>query len=791
MLARLPDQAARRIHELLPCNWLACGKRGGGTFQARAPVLYALAKVFSYQPAFPFEAVRLMSSLDPLPKNQATVTQDEAPYYIPATGSATRPRRALKHGDTFIVVDSHGDIGASAGGADGLFHADTRFLSYFELRLNGVQPLLLGSNVRDDNTLLSVDLTNPDLYADDRLVLHKDLVHVARTLFLWRGTAYQRIALHNHGSAPVEVSLSMHFANDFADLFEVRGERRAQRGSASRTAIASGDRVLLSYKGLDDEWRRTTLTFDPRPAELAAASATYRFTLAPHESVPIFVLISCREAVEDQPLAFRRGLLAAHRELRRETREIASVETSNELFNEVLCRSASDLAMLMTETPQGRYPYAGIPWYSTTFGRDGLITAIEMLWCDPGMARGVLRRLAAFQATARDAKSDAEPGKILHEMRAGEMAALGEVPFGLYYGSIDSTPLFVLLAGLYGERTGDDTLLRELWPAIEAALGWIDGPGDPDGDGFLEYHRQTEQGLANQGWKDSQDAIFHADGSGARGPIALAEVQGYVFAAKQVIARCARRLGDAALAEKLEAQAVELAERFEAAFWCPRIETYALALDGEKRACAVRTSNAGHALFTGIARRDRAELVARGLLGPRFFSGWGIRTVARGEARYNPMSYHNGSIWPHDNALIALGFARYGLNRAVAHVAKGLFDCAAYMDIRRLPELFCGFQRERRSGPTLYPVACAPQAWASATPFSLVQAMLGLDFDPALGAITLRNPSLPVFLDEVIIRNLRLGSAVIDLKIHRHGEEVSVEPLRKRGQVQVSVVLSS
>ncbi len=437
-------------------------------------------------------------------------------------------------------------------------------------------------------------------------------------------------------------------------------------------------------------------------------------------SIPIFLLVSCREAVEDRPRPFRRGLLAAHRELRRATHDVATVETSNELFNEVLCRSAADLGMLMTETPQGRYPYAGIPWYSTTFGRDGLITAIEMLWCDPGMARGVLRRLAAFQATAYDARSDAEPGKILHEMRGGEMAALGEVPFRLYYGSVDLTPLFVLLAGLYAERTGDDAMLRELWPSIEAALSWIDGPGDPDRDGFLEYYRQTEQGLANQGWKDSHDAIFHADGTSAEGPIALAEVQGYVFAAKQTLARCARRLGHAAQAQKLEGEASELAARFEQAFWCEEIGTYALALDGRKRPCAARTSNAGQALFSGIARPDRARLVAEDLLGPRFFSGWGIRTVARGEARYNPMSYHNGSIWPHDNALIALGFSRYGLNRAVGQVAKGLFQCATYMDMRRLPELFCGFQRERRRGPTLYPVACAPQAWASATPFSLI-----------------------------------------------------------------------
>ena len=713
----------------------------------------------------------------------------ELPFYIAATGPTTRARCALKHGDTFLVVDSHGDIGASAGGSDGLFHDDTRFLSHLELRLNGAQPLLLGSNVRDDNTLLAIDLTNPDLYVDGQRALEKDLVHVARTIFLWRGTAYQRIAVRNHGLRPIELALSLSFDNDFADLFEVRGERRPRRGVTSQRVIGD-QQVLLSYKGLDDAWRRTTLSFDPPPTALTASSAQYRFILAPHEARPLFLLVSCREAVGERPTPFLRGLLAAHRELRRETRDIATVETSNEVFNEVLCRAAADLGMLMTETPQGRYPYAGIPWYSTTFGRDGLITAIEMLWCDPGMARGVLRRLAAYQATSSDAASDSEPGKILHEMRSGEMAALNEVPFGLYYGSVDATPLFVLLAGLYFERTHDEATLKELWPAVLAALAWIDGPGDADQDGFVEYYRKTDQGLANQGWKDSLDAVFHADGRLAEGPIALAEVQGYVFAAKRVAARCALRLGHVQLAERLEADAAWLAERFDAAFWCPEIDTYALALDGAKRPCAVRTSNAGQTLFTGIARADRAKVVAEGLLGPAFFSGWGIRTVARGEARYNPMSYHNGSIWPHDNGLIALGFARYGLNRAVAQVAKGLFDAAAYMDLRRLPELFCGFKRERRRGPTLYPVACSPQAWASATPFSLIQASLGLEFEPATNEIRLRNPYLPAFLDEIILRNVQLGESRSDLKIRRHGGEVSVELLRTRGNLQVSVVFS-
>ena len=373
----------------------------------------------------------------------------------------------------------------------------------------------------------------------------------------------------------------------------------------------------------------------------------------------------------------------------------------------MLCQSAADLAMLMTDTPQGSYPYAGIPWYSTTFGRDGLVTALQMLWWRPDMARGVLQRLAAYQAKTTDPLANSEPGKILHEMRRGEMAALREVPFGLYYGSVDSTPLFVLLAGLYAERTGDDATIAVLWPAIEAALNWIDGPGDPDRDGFVEYKRATEQGLANQGWKDSHDAIFHADGQLAEGDIALAEVQGYVYAAKRQTARMARRLGREAFALKLDAEATRLAERFEAAFWCPEIETYALALDGAKNPCRVRTSNAGQVLFSGIAGSDRAACVAAGLMQPKFKVG----EFPHGErrTRYNPMSYHNGSVWPHDNALIALGLARYGAKRSIETLFEGLFSAATYMDLGRLPELFCGFKRQRGYGSTLYPVACLPR----------------------------------------------------------------------------------
>jgi len=713
----------------------------------------------------------------------------ESPFYIPMTGPAARPRRSLKHDDTFIVLDCHGDIGASAGGPDGLFNADTRYLARLELLLDEVQPLLLGSNLRDDNSALTVDLTNPDVYRQGRIVLQKDMLHVVRTIFLWRGTAYQRIGLQNHGDRQASFDLTLLFDNDFADLFEVRGERRPRRGIGSGRLFGPSG-VQLEYRGLDGRSRSTALHFEPPPTRLAVNAATWHLDLAPQQVSSLFVTASCNKSADFTPTRFFRGLLAHRREMRRSTVGATSIETSNDIFNEVLCQSMADLNMLMTDTPQGRYPYAGIPWYSTTFGRDGIITALQMLWIDPRVARGVLRRLAFYQARSVDPLADAEAGKILHEMRGGEMAELREVPFAQYYGSVDATPLFVLLAGLYVERTGDDETLAELWPSIEAALAWIDGAGDPDRDGFVEYRRASEQGLANQGWKDSYDAIFHADGRLAEGYIALAVVQGYVFAGKRLAARCAARLGKSEEARALEAEARLLAERFEQAFWCDDLGTYALALDGAKQPCRVRSSNAGQLLFSGIVRADRARLVAADLMRPHFFTGWGIRTVAQGEARYNPMSYHNGSIWPHDNALIALGFARYGLKHSVECVFKGLFDAATYMDLRRLPELFCGFRREKERGPTLYPVACAPQAWASATPFTLLEAALGLEFDAGRGEIRLRNPRLPAFLNEVVLRDLQLGSSSVDLRVRRHGDEVSLEVLRTRGQIQVSIVLA-
>jgi glycogen debranching enzyme len=714
----------------------------------------------------------------------------EASFSVQAIAPVGRARRSLKHNDTFLVLDARGDIGASAGTSDGLFQCDTRFLSRLELLINDVQPLLLASNLSDDNLLLTIDLTNPDFVVDGHVILEKDTIHIVRSIFIWNETAHQRIGLRNHGVAPVVLDLTIKFDADFADLFEVRGTIRRKRG-LSESKIIDLNTLRYIYRGLDNVVRQSTVHFHPQPAALDAHEARYRLELPAGASSSLFVTANCTDfdSVSDEAQRFTRTLLSARREMRGSTAGSASIGTTNEVFNEMLCRGAADLRMLTTETPQGPYPYAGIPWFSTTFGRDGIITALQMMWLVPEIARGVLRRLAAYQALADDPDADAQPGKILHEMRGGEMAALHEIPFGLYYGSVDSTPLFVLLAGLYFDRTGDRETIAELWPAIDAALNWIDGPGDIDKDGFVEYRRLSADGLANQGWKDSYDAIFHDDGRLAEGNIALVEVQGYVFAAKQLAARCARSLGFIHRARALEAEAERLAENFERAFWCPEIGSYALALDGAKNPCRVRSSNGGQVLLSGIASRERAVNVANTLLGANSFSGWGIRTVAKNEARYNPMSYHDGSVWPHDNALIALGFSRYGLKDSVLRVFGGLFAAAKYMDLRRLPELFCGFQRQPQRGPTLYPVACAPQAWASAVPFALLAASLGFEFDTERMEVRLRDPQLPPFLDEVVIRGLRLRDAEADLRIQRGSHhDVALEVTRSKGTIRFSIV---
>jgi glycogen debranching enzyme len=713
-------------------------------------------------------------------------------FYIPATSSLQERRpRTLKHGDTFGVFDHYGDIAPGEGSPEGIYHCDTRFLSGLQLLIDDRRPLLLSSTVQDNNALLTADLTNPDFFDEaGRLRLPRDTIHIVRAKFMWHGRAHERLAVRNFNDHAHDIRLTLLFQTDFADLFEVRGHQRRARGQTTAEVLSAGT-VAFIYHGIAGDVRRTIIHFAPEPAVLDTGRAVFELSLKPMERTSLFLAVVCDggEPLEARAQQFFVCLRQARRALRTSTSRATAIETSNEIFNEALCRSIADLYMLVTDTAHGPYPYAGIPWFCTAFGRDGIITAMELLWIDPAIAKGVLTFLAATQASEERPEADAEPGKILHETRHGEMAQLGEVPFRQYYGSVDATPLFVMLAGMYYERTGDLDTVRTIWPNVQAALRWIDECGDRDGDGFVEYRTQVERGLDNQGWKDSRDSIFHADGRLAEGPIALCEVQGYVFAAKRHAARLATALGFSHLADTLRGEAATLRERFETAFWCADLATYALALDGAKRPCRVRTSNAGQVLLSGIASPRRAARAAHLLMDPALFSGWGIRTVAESEARYNPMSYHNGSVWPHDNALIALGFARYGLSDHVMRLFRALFEATSYMDLRRLPELFCGFRRVAGKGPTFYPVACSPQAWASAAPFAFLQACLGLSFDLAGERVRFRQPRLPVFLDQVVIRKLRVGDSQFDLVLRRYGADVSVNILDRQGDGRVAITL--
>jgi glycogen debranching enzyme len=709
-------------------------------------------------------------------------------FAIVAAAHAEVPARVLKQGDTFMLFDRLGDVNAQLRGEQGLYRDDTRFLSFLELRVGPERPLLLSSEIARNNDICTVDLTNGDLIVEGHVALPKSSLHVRRYRFLWQGTCHERFEITNYGLVPSDSSLTLRFGADFADIFEVRGTTRSQRGQAEAHVI-SGNAIVHEYLGLDGARRRLRVQCDPLPESMTATTIEYAIRLAPSERKDIEISFACetpRITNVDVP-SFSTALAAV--QSRKTTLSAgARIESSSVPFNSWLNRSMADVEMLLTETPEGTYPYAGVPWFSTVFGRDGIITALELLWIAPMVARGVLSYLAATQATGIDDERDAQPGKILHETREGEMAALREVPFGRYYGSVDATPLFVMLAGAYFRRTGDLEFIKQIWPNVEHALGWMQNYGDLDGDGLIEYARRSSAGLVQQGWKDSHDSVRHSDGTLAVGPIALCEVQGYAHAAWRHAANMAAALGHRADAQHHLYAAERLARTFESLFWCEELSTYALALDGRKRPCRVRTSNVGHCLYAGIAREDRAKRAADMLLAPDSFSGWGVRTVSANETWFNPMSYHNGSVWPHDNAIIASGLSRYGRTDLALTILNGLLDATSFLELQRLPELFCGFDRRPGEGPTLYPVACSPQAWAAGSVFLLLQAALGLTVDATAHTVSLANPRLPESISHLHLGNLSVGASSVDLVCTRHAHDVDVTVLRRKGDVRVMVV---
>ena len=724
--------------------------------------------------------------------------------------------QVIKHGDLFLLTDPFGDVHVDSRGL-GLYDRDTRLLSCSQMRVNGARPVLL-QGTAGGNFRATIQLTNPSI---DRNIEAKvnpldDLsgrkIGIARDRMLSLEGLEERLMVENYAEHPETVTIELELGIDGADIFEVRGRVRDRRGTLHPAAVLPA-RATFRYDGLDGRRRSTHLRFSgpadeiepveaPRDGSESGAWLRLRWTwpLAPGQRRELRWVVwatvtnaatagdSPAELFPEAPRIDEGEPSGAYHAW---TRSTAEVDTDHELFNLTVSRSVADLRLLINETPgEGdRYLAAGVPWFSTLFGRDSLISSLQMVPFRPQLGVETLTVLAARQATELDEWRDAEPGKILHELRVGEMAATKELPHSPYYGSVDATPLWLVLLGEVYDWTGDRELVDRLWPNALAALDWIDRYGDRDGDGFVEYERRTDHGLLNQGWKDSSDAIRDRHGREVHPPIALAEVQGYVFDAKRRMAGLARVRGDQALAERLEQDAEQLRERFEAAFWVEDQGYYAMALDRDKRPADAIGSNAGHCLWSGIVAPARARKVATRLMSPSMFSGWGVRTYAADQPGYNPLGYHTGTVWPHDSSLIAAGLKRYGFDEESNRLVGDILEAAQRFPAFRLPELFCGFAREDNPDPVPYPVACSPQAWAAGAPFLFLKTMLGLQAHADRNELELWHPHLPAWVNKVTLRNLQVGEGAVDLLFHSWRGTTSAEVLRKVGDVNVTIRL--
>ena len=683
-------------------------------------------------------------------------------------GGEDSQRLSLKDGDTFLVADAWGDIG---GGADGLFNRDTRLLSRFRLLIGGKRPSRLSFGLSSDNAAFTINSANRSLPPVGGHATPRGVIHIERKRCLNAGRLFERVRLTNFGLDEVMAPLAFEFDADFHDMFEVRGLTRPARGVVKEPEV-TGREVVLTYEGLDGVARRSVIAFSEPPWRLSPTRADFMLPVTPGRRVDLYLEVGT--SIEHPPEASRFGiaLKRARRGVRDFTSAGAQLSAADGAFNAWIEQSRVDVAVLTTALAAGPYPYAGIPWFSTPFGRDGIICAWQMLWLDPSLAKGVLGYLAARQAEHVSTFDDATPGKIMHETRLGEMAALKEIPFALYYGGVDTTPLFVALAGAYYDRTGDLAFIDKLWPHLCAATTWLETFGDSNDDGFIDYARAETTGLANQGWKDSADSIFHEDGRLAVGPVALVEVQGYAFAAWRAMAAMGLALG-VAEARDWAARARAMREAVEARFWLDDLGFYAVAIDGDGEVCRVETSNPGHLLFVGLPEPERAAKVTRRMLSPAFDSGWGLRTLAAGTVRYNPMSYHNGSVWPHDTAIALAGMARYGERAGMNKVMADLCEASKTFG-NRMPELLCGFEREPDEPPIAYPVACMPQAWAAGSTFMMLSACLGLTIDAHRREVRLLKPQLPAGVERICVDGLDIAGSTVDIEVQRLGDRIAV-----------------
>ncbi|GIN84900.1 amylo-alpha-1,6-glucosidase [Heyndrickxia sporothermodurans] len=682
--------------------------------------------------------------------------------------------RVIKENDLFLLTDKKGNIPENHYYGLGLYTKDTRYLSKLDLKINGEDPVLLSSDA-DDNFMSTILLTNPHIEVDDKLILWRESVEIERTRFIYDDVLYESIKVKNYYPKPISFDISVHMDVDFSDMFIIRGFQTGKIGQRSGQTVTN-DSVTYHYIGADNVKRATKVMWDKKVKNVSPeGDFTFSFHLA-HDEEETFTLV-----IQPQIGELKGKEITPREEAIKKLKnsyfkweeDITKVQTDYQPLQRLVERGISDLRVLLTDLGYGQFPVAGLPWFGVPFGRDSLIAALQMLAFNPEVAKGTLLTMASQQGKTIDSNRDEQPGKIMHEIRFGELAMTNQIPFTPYYGTIDATPLFLVLLTEYVKWTGDLDIVNQLKDNIEDALAWIDQYGDRDGDGFVEYYQEASKGIANQGWKDSGDSIVHRNGDYAEAPIALSEVQGYVYQGKMGIASLYEKIGEIEKAKKLRNEAEVLKEKFDQSFWMDDTQFYAIALDQEKKQVGTITSNPGHVLFSNMLNDDRAKLLVKTLVSPKMFSGYGIRTMGSGEAGYNPMSYHDGSIWPHDNSMILLGMSKLGFNQDAKLVIKGLIEAAADFEYDRLPELFCGYEKERGKA-VKYPVACSPQAWAAGTPLVFIQSLLGLFPDSINKEIHL-TPNLLDEMSYLKVENISIGSGQISVYIYREKNNIRYE----------------
>jgi glycogen debranching enzyme len=709
------------------------------------------------------------------------------PFQADAEFQVMGPRKVdnltLIDGKTFLATRISGDIVPARAPDVGFFHDDTRFLSFMEMRVGGRRTVLLSSST--EKTFLSqIELTTSNIHLRDSFDLPENTIYIRREQMLSRDVLFERITFANFNLNYVEFKVEMEYGADFVDVFQVRGMGRNTHGQYFQPVVAE-DSIQFFYRGRDNVLRHTLIEMDPAPSNVDGGIVHWDLRLEPSQQVQFHIRVTPH--VEGEGCRKHSPSFSENLRFRRETyarweSQATRFSSSNEVFDAAMRTAVSDFHALQIPAAGDHIIAAGIPWFATMFGRDSIIAAYQSLSLNPQLARETLRVLARYQGTEYNEWQDEEPGKILHEYRQGEMTRSGEMPFGPYYGSIDATPLWLILLGETWNWTADEELVRDLLPAAYKALDWIDKYGDFDGDGFVEYLRRSKKGLINQGWKDSWDANMHRDGAVATPPIALSEVQGYVYDAKYRMASLLRSFGDSERADGLKKECNDLARRFEKAYWMPDRGFYAMALDGEKKPLEVISSNPGHLLFSRMIGRDRARAVVNRLMRPDMFSGWGWRTMSSEEKTFNPLSYHRGSVWPHDNSLIAHGMALNEYRAPVARLFTTLFQAALTFRDYRLPELFCGIERKENEVPVHYPVSCSPQAWASGAYFLILSSLLGIRPSAPSKELNIINPTLPEFLDHLHVRNLTVGKSRVGLDFSRSGERTFCNVVDMEGE---------